>query len=153
MHANHEFTRKHLTVVVHVLMFTYIMRFLLHNWQRFLFECSRPVSTAQNDSATDKPVDRFLLHSWRVFLFDFSRPVTFRCTRTVSICGKWNYLNVLHSAGLVGYSSWETGRLVILICHRVSQHPGSLDHCNCTDNKLTQKTPRHVILYNNSTIF
>ena len=42
---------------------TYIVRFLLHNWQVFLFDLSRPIST-----------------------------VIFCCTGTISISGKWNYL-------------------------------------------------------------
>jgi len=47
---------------------------------------------------------RFLLHDCQVFLFDLSRPissVTVCCTGTISISGKWNYLNVVKSTGII----------------------------------------------------
>ena len=46
---------------------------------------------------------RFLFHSCQVFLFDFSRPIstdTLCCIGTISISGKWNYLNELKSTGI-----------------------------------------------------
>jgi len=56
---------------------TYIIGFLLHNWQVFLFDFSRPIST-----------------------------VTFCCTWTISISGEWNYLNELKSTGIISHISW-----------------------------------------------
>ena len=64
---------------------------------------------------------RFLLDNWQVFLFDFSRPistVTFRCTRTISISGKWNYLNVLSYTSIISCccSSWVWFNSFIHVC-------------------------------------
>ena len=46
---------------------------------------------------------RFLFHGCQVFLFDFSRPIptdTLCCIGTISIAGKWNYLDELKSTGI-----------------------------------------------------
>ena len=51
----------------------YIVRFLFHSWQVFLFDFSRPIST-----------------------------VTFCCRENISISGKW-YLNVLQHTGIISH--------------------------------------------------
>jgi len=64
---------------------TYILWILLHNWQVFLFDLSRAVST-----------------------------VTFCCTESISISGNWNYLTVLKHTGIISHIKRETGRLSVL---------------------------------------
>jgi len=71
-------------------------------------------------------VIRFLLQICQVYFSHFSRPIstdTFCCTRTISISGKWNYLNEVTSTGIISLCNLQLF-LIISIYSCLSIHLG-----------------------------